>query len=88
MIIEYKNDIHLLKFDILNKQKNITHFITTRYGGTSQGLYSSLNLSLKVGDINSVVTGNRSLLASALKIKEEQIVFPDQCHTNHVKEVQ
>jgi YfiH family protein len=87
MIIEYKNDIHLLKFDILNKQKNITHFITTRYGGTSQGLYSSLNLSLKVGDINSVVTGNRSLLASALKIKEEQIVFPDQCHTNHVKEV-
>ncbi len=87
MIKEKKNGIHLLKFDILDKQRNIGHFITTRNGGNSKGLYSSLNLSLKVGDKNSVVTGNRSLLALALNIKEEQILFPDQHHTNHIKEV-
>ena len=48
--------------------KNVRSFITTRLGGVSQGVYSSLNLGTHVGDDLLSVTANRehvqALLAS------------------------
>lgn len=87
MIEEKSNHLNLLKFSKLEKLKGILHFTSSRSGGQSQGLYASLNLSLKVEDNDMLVTQNRKLLSRTLKISDENLFFPDQCHTNHVKEV-
>jgi len=83
----HKNDLTLLKFSNLNSHSNLVHFVTTRHGGKSKGLYSSLNLSLKVDDEKQLVTVNREILANSIGISEEKILFPDQCHTSNIIEV-
>ncbi len=86
MIEEKKNGFLLLKFKNLYKQGGISHFVSTRLGENSKGFYASLNLSMKVGDDSHVVARNRSMLAKGMGITKENLLFPDQCHTNHVKE--
>lgn len=44
---------------------------TTRIGGVSSGLYSSLNLALHVGDEPQAVVANRALLSSAIGLPAE-----------------
>ncbi len=85
---EKRNNLLLLKFNNLNKDSGVEHFITTKYGGRSNALFSSLNLSFKVGDRKNMVAYNRSFLAQALGIAKEKILFPDQCHTDHVEVVE
>jgi len=79
--------MQFLKFRLLEEQTGIYHFITSRRGGISEGRYASLNLSLKVNDDLLHVTKNHSLLAETLGIASGKIFFPDQCHTDRVKEI-
>jgi YfiH family protein len=44
-----------------------------------------MNLSYKVGDDKESVTKNRNEVATYFQLNPEKLVFPDQCHTNHVK---
>jgi len=88
MFEQKRNNLLLLKFNNLDKESGIEHFITTKSGGKSKAQFSSLNLSFKVGDKNNIVAYNRSILAQALEIAEEKILFPDQCHTSHIKVVE
>jgi len=76
--------ISFLQFSLFKKFKRIKHFITTRNGGVSKGNYASLNLGMKSGDDHLLVTENRALLASALGIETNTLIFPDQCHTDKV----
>jgi YfiH family protein len=63
------------------------HFISTRGGGVSEGKYGTLNLSSNVNDDPSSVFENRNRLANSLGIPLIRIVFPDQCHTTNIKEI-
>lgn len=60
---------------------------STRAGGVSRGHYSSLNLSLAVGDDPACVLENRRLFAAALKLDPSRIVVPDQVHSPNVRRV-
>lgn len=88
MFEQKRNKLLLLKFNNLDNESGIEHFITTKFGGSSIAQFSSLNLSFKVGDRKNIVASNRSILAKTLEIPEEKILFPDQCHTNHIKVVE
>jgi YfiH family protein len=79
--------MEFLKFRILEEQNGVIHFTTTRRGGGSEGKYSSLNLSNKVLDEPEHVKNNRSQVAETLGIPFERMLFPDQCHSDRVKEV-
>lgn len=56
------------------------HAFFTRRGGVSSGPYSSLNLSLVVGDAAQDVEENRRRAASALGVGSEAILVPRQVH--------
>lgn len=58
--------------------------ITDRRGGVSAPPYDGLNLALHVGDDVAAVHANRELLAGALGVASEWLVFMDQCHGGDV----
>jgi YfiH family protein len=75
----------LLKFSNLSKEKEITHFVSSRQGGTSRGDYESLNLSFSAGDDFAHVKRNRQILAEAAGISPDKFVFQNQQHGHKVR---
>jgi polyphenol oxidase len=61
--------------------------VTTRSGGVSSGPYSSLNMSLSVGDDPEAVLENRRRVAGALGAEPEDFVFCRQVHGAGVRVV-
>jgi YfiH family protein len=58
----------------------LPHFFTGRRGGTSLGVYESLNLALHVGDDPSTVATNRSVIGNAQfmnQVHGDEIVIVD-----------
>lgn len=77
----------LLYYPLLEEQDWITHCFTTRLGGVSQGIFSSLNLSFTRGDDKEAVEENFRRVAKALGADVGKFVFSDQTHTTHVRKV-
>lgn len=65
----------------------IGHCFTTRGGGVSEGIFSSLNLSFTRGDERCAVEENYRRLAEALGTECNSFVFTDQTHTTNVRRV-
>lgn len=84
MIEKRKKQILLYSFHNMSQYHEITHFISTRIGGFSEGQYSSLNLGMKVNDKPEIVIKNRKLLAEAVSIPLQNFVIPSQSHTSNV----
>ncbi|HLI38479.1 MAG TPA: polyphenol oxidase family protein [Streptosporangiaceae bacterium] len=61
--------------------------VTTRWGGVSQGPYSTLNLSMNVGDEAASVLENRRRVAAALGAGAGDFVFADQVHGSQARVV-
>ncbi len=74
----------LLKFKKLADTGMVEHCFTTRQGGCSQGIFSSLNLSFTRGDSRECVEENYRRLAEALGSRPENFVTTDQTHTTNV----
>lgn len=80
-------NLPVLQYKVLQSEKSLIHFVTTRQGGISKDKFRSLNLSYKGGDTKMNVNRNRSILLNELNIESGKILFPNQCHTNHIKRV-
>lgn len=65
-------------------QDTITHFISTKNGGVSEGDYQSLNIGFGVPDNPNNVIENRKILAKSVDIPIENFVFCNQVHQNKV----
>lgn len=70
----------MLQFSGLSGECNISHFITTRHGGVSQGNYASMNPGEYSGDDPESVRMNRQLLSDAIGISPERMFAPFQIH--------
>ncbi len=70
---------HLYQYD------RLLHFVSSRGGGVSKGIYHSLNLSYTAGDDPEHVTENRKRLAEELDITPAHFLFPGQCHTANIE---
>ena len=81
---EQKN-LTFFKFSNLEPFENITHFVSTRNNGYSEGCFASLNLGLKVGDNPEIVIKNRMKLAEAAGLNALDFVVPSQSHTTNVQ---
>ncbi|MGB3618983.1 MAG: peptidoglycan editing factor PgeF [Catalinimonas sp.] len=77
-------DLPLLHFDHFARFSDLTHFVSQRAGGTSQGNWGDLNLSYHVGDKPEHVSENRRRLATALGVPIERLVFARQTHGDEV----
>lgn len=77
----------LLKYQLFEQTGLVKHCFTTRSGGVSEGIFSSMNLSFTRGDDRKAVETNFRRLAEALDVDYEKFVFTDQTHTVNVRKV-
>lgn len=64
-------------------EKWISHGFSTRLGGVSAGIYGSLNLSFSQGDEEKLVRKNHGIMAAALGVKPDRLVYSHQTHTTN-----
>ena len=67
------------------KIPGFVHGFSTRLGGVSEGIYSSMNLSFTRGDKEEAVRENYNRISAALGFSPEDIVTSDQTHTANVR---
>ena len=80
-------EILLLKYPLLEETGIVKHCFTTRIGGVSEGIFSSMNLSFTRGDDKEAVETNFRRLADAMDVDYEKFVFTDQTHTTNIRKV-
>lgn len=58
----------------------LTHGVTYRYGGVSEGSFDSFNMGLHVGDMPDAVAENRKRLAQVLGVEPHRLTCGEQVH--------
>ena len=81
---EYKG-VTYLTWPEFEKIPGFVHGFSTRLGGVSEGIYSSMNLSFTRGDKEETVRENYNRISAALGFSPEDIVTSDQTHTANVR---
>lgn len=71
----------------LEKMKWLRHGFFTRRGGSSPGIYDSLNCAFSSNDDAAHVRANRAAVADALGLEPESVVTLKQVHSNKVVRV-
>ena len=82
-----KDDVIFLQFSTLNELNFIRHGFSTRYGGVSEGCFSSMNLSFHRGDEKEAVTENYRRITKALEMDVNNLVLSDQVHDSKIRRV-
>lgn len=65
----------------------LTHGVTYRYGGVSEGSFDSFNMGLHVGDTPEAVAENRKRLAQVLGVDPNHLTCGEQVHGTGVTRV-
>ena len=73
--------------DALDRAGGITHGFSTRVGGVSQGVFSSLNLGINRGDDPDHVLENYRRFCRVLNAQPERTVFSHQVHKADIRVV-
>ena len=87
MNIATHGEVVYLTFPFLERTGLVKHGFSTRIGGVSEGIFSSMNLSFHRGDKEECVHENFRRMAEALGTHTEHMVFSDQTHTTNVRVV-
>lgn len=74
----------MVEAQTLSQLPDIRHGFFDRSGGTSPGLYSSLNCGLGSGDDKDIVLNNRATVAAHLKLAPPQLITTYQHHSADV----
>ena len=61
-------EVAYLTFPLLEETGMVDHLFSTRLGGASKGIYSSMNLSYTRGDLKEAVDENFKRIAGILKL--------------------
>jgi YfiH family protein len=80
-------DFIYLTFPGLSGLAGFRHLITTRAGGVSEGIFSTMNLSFTRGDDPARVTENFRRVAAVMGTSIDRIVSTDQTHTVNLRRV-
>lgn len=87
MTVHRSGDVEYLTFPLLEDVSWIRHGFSTRRGGVSEGIFSSMNLSFTRGDDEASVRENFRRIGAAMGFAPESIVSSDQTHTTNVRVV-
>lgn len=77
--------VEYLTFPLLEETGLVRHLFSTRLGGVSNGIFSSMNLSYTRGDEKNAVDENYRRIAEVLNCREDDIVCSDQTHTTNIR---
>jgi len=84
MELRENNSVKYLTFQSLDSLDFITHGFSTRHGGISPGIYSTMNLTFSSSDDPENIKENYRRFCAALEIDINSLVFASQTHTNNV----
>lgn len=87
MVVKEHGKLPLLHYPLLNELNIVEHCFTTRLGGVSEGVCSSLNLSFSRGDDPEAVMENYRRVAETFGKTVDDFVCTDQTHTTNVLRV-
>ena len=80
-------EVLYLTYPLLENTGIVKHGFSTRMGGVSEGVCSTMNLSFSRGDDENAVRENFKRMANALGVEEDSFVFSQQTHTTNVRKV-
>lgn len=80
-----KAGVYILQYPMISNLEFVKHGISTRLGGVSEGVCSTMNLSFSRGDKDEYVRENFKRMGLALEIDEESFTFSAQTHTTNIK---
>ena len=83
--LKEKNHVPYIQFKNLSATGIVKHGFSTRKGGVSTGIFSSMNLNFKRRDDPDAVLENYRRMAAALNMRVEDMVLSDQTHTTNVR---
>lgn len=84
MNVKKRDGVTYLTYPAFEALPGIVHGFSTRLGGVSRGMYSSMNLSFTRGDDEEAVRENYRRISAAMGFSMEDIVTSDQTHTTNV----
>ena len=73
----HQGEVPYITFKKLDKA-GVTHGFSTRIGGVSKGIFSSLNLSYTRGDDKNAVDENFRRIGKAIGFDSQKLVFSNQ----------
>ena len=82
-----EGEVEYLTFPLLSQTGMVKHLFSTRMGGVSKGIYSTMNLSYTRGDEKEAVDENYRRIAKVLQCDVGDIVCSDQTHTVNLRVV-
>ncbi|MCI8418182.1 MAG: peptidoglycan editing factor PgeF [Lachnospiraceae bacterium] len=82
-----REGVPYLVFSHLEETQLVCHGFSTRLGGVSEGMLSTMNLSFSRGDDPGRVRENYGRMGRAVGFSCENLVFSHQTHTTHVRRV-
>lgn len=85
MNVRKNKGVTYLTWPEFEKIPGFVHGFSTRLGGVSEGIYSSMNLSFTRGDKEEAVRENYNRISATLGFSPEDIVTSDQTHTANVR---
>lgn len=80
-------EVLYLSYPMLENTGLIKHGFSTRVGGVSEGIFSSMNLGFSRGDREEAVRENFRRMAEAIGVEADSLVFAAQTHTTNVRQV-
>ena len=85
--IREKNGVTYLAFPALDETGLVSHAFSTRHGGVSEGVFSTMNFSFTRNDDPAYVMENYRRMASILGTDVDRMVLSYQTHTTNVRTV-
>lgn len=82
-----KNGVVYYTFPSFTECGIVKHGISTRMGGVSQGIYSTMNFSTQVGDSEENVLENYKRFCDAIEVDYKKCVVSKQTHTVNIRTV-
>lgn len=82
-----QGDLLYYSFPAFDRVPFVRHGFSTRLGGISEGVFSSMNLSFTRGDDETAVRENFDRFCAAIGVDSERVVVSAQTHTVNVRNV-
>lgn len=87
MTLNNKDTVPVLRYNTLSEIDFINHGFSTRFGGVSQGFFSSMNMAFNRGDDPKSVTENYKRFCKSAGFEFENLVASSQDHHTVVRQV-
>ena len=85
--LELCEGIPVLRFPGLKECDFVEHLVSTRAGGVSTGMFSTMNFSISLGDSPENVKENYRRIAKAMHCRYGDMVGTRQTHTTNIRRV-